>query len=90
MGNKQKWYTEKHYYGWTIENNLLNVLDPLQVGEEQAEENAKLCASAPELLELLKDMQLWLESYSTTINNKNHPVFPMLEKYYQLEQEYGL
>lgn len=64
MENK-KWYPVNYAGFWTIQSDGYygdeTVLDSADVGEEQAEENAKLCASAPIMKQLLDDMQKLLE-----------------------------
>lgn len=56
----KKWYPVEYEGFWQIQtepfydsSGMVDVLNVEHVGEEQAEKNARLCAMAPELLELV-------------------------------------
>lgn len=73
QNKEQKWIV--HKYGQdtrcitdTDGNDILSWMD---VGEEQAERNARLCASAPQMKELLNDMYLWMSEYIKTSGQHN-------------------
>lgn len=95
QSENKKWYPIEYAGFWDIQDTNFyestSVLNADHVGEEQAEENAKLCSAAPVMRELLRDMYLWLEMYSQTRDmDKHHPVLGLVEKYQQLEKEYGI
>jgi len=89
----KKWYAVKYKnVFWNIQNTpiegnieKLDLLNPYAVGKNLAGINARLCASAPEMKELLDDMYDWLECYAGTIEmDKHHPVVGLLSRYEKL------
>lgn len=65
MENKDKWYAVQYANYWNIQDGPdytdICVTDIEQVGEEQAEYNARLCASAPELRDMCDRMyEAWV------------------------------
>lgn len=87
----KKWYAINYAGFWQIQDTdfyeKTDVLDADHVGEEQAESNAKLCASAPEMKELLDDMykQLKFEiEISTYKIDEYNPIVKLLDRYNKL------
>ena len=60
MTTDKKWYTVRtvaehiNEEKWRIvDQSADNVLNPIDVGQQEAERNAKLCAAAPEMIQLI-------------------------------------
>lgn len=92
MTTDKKWYPNKVGNQWFIQSgtkqNDPDVLADIWVGKEQAERNAKLCAAAPEMRQLLENMKRWVESYINTPGQHNrHGARYVLEQYKELEKQ---
>lgn len=89
QNKEQKWYPAEYNSTWCIEDiESRDVLDIEQVGKEQAERNARLCASAPQMKELLLSMYLWMDMYAETRGEgKNHPCYTMAREWEELEKQ---
>jgi hypothetical protein len=68
MEQSKKWYAVRTVLEHLNEKNWKildrsgdNILSPTDVGEDEAEENAKLCAAAPEMKSVIDNMQKYLE-----------------------------
>jgi hypothetical protein len=68
MEQNKKWYAVRtvlehlNEKNWRIlDQSCDNILSPTDVGEEEAEANAKLCAAAPEMKSVIDSMQKYLE-----------------------------
>jgi hypothetical protein len=68
MEQSKKWYAVRTVLEHLNEKNWKildrsgdNILSPTDVGEEEAEANAKLCAAAPEMKSVIDSMQKYLE-----------------------------
>lgn len=66
----QEWHPVQYGDGWVIQDSPMysgkNVLYADEVGEEQAEANANLCACAPILRDALKKLTLMAETSGGT------------------------
>jgi len=89
----KRWYPRENDYGnWIIEDiNGADQLSKYEIDYKQAEENARLCASSPEMRELLRDMYVWMEGYIQTPGQYDrNSAIRMMQEYKQIEKEYGL
>ena len=94
QNKEQKWYPVEYSGFWEIQSTdkydagTTNVLDAEVVGEEQARENAKLCASAPQMKELLEDMYLWMSEYIKTSGQHNrNGINYLINEYEKLKKQ---
>lgn len=87
QNKEQKWYPTKYNSTWCIEDiESRDVLDIEQVGKEQAEYNAKLCASAPELLKIAHELYIALENskpMTNIVTEDKYKSMEMFEKIYK-------
>ena len=72
MSAEKKWHPVEYGGYWNIQNGEYygdkNVLDADDVGEGEAEENAKLCANAPELNQQNEKLRKLVEVQEEYIN----------------------
>jgi hypothetical protein len=97
MEQNNKWYAEKYCKEYWIisatdpkDENLCttNVLDTFDVGEQQAEKNAKLCAAAPEMRQLVGKLHWWLSAMLKNYpQHEKHSVYKLLEECEELDKK---
>lgn len=86
QNKEQKWYPVEYSGFWRIQNceeyDGIDMLNADDVGIGQAERNARLCASAPELLELVNDIGQWMGGYihERPTKDSTHPIHKLLER----------
>ena len=88
MEQNKKWYAVRTVLEHLNEKNWKildrsgdNILSPTDVGEEEAEENAKLCAAASEMRQLLGKLHWWLSAMLKNYpQHEEHSVYKLLEE----------
>ena len=87
MTTDNKWYAVRtvaehiNEEKWRIvDQSADNVLNPIDVGQQEAERNAKLCAAAPEMRQLLEEM---LEDLKNAADWYGEGPYPIDIEYYE-------